>query len=190
MMLLQTSVIWIVYAIVVAVLTAIASIFIYVYQTPRDRSSFVTGTCIFAIAALLATVALLPADVALVSSTVSLQTGRRKDWATPDRVDGITSSLTIIYYFLYSLDTLLCLVAVPFTYFWYDEYDPSGEQTGAQRFWSAFKYTSLFIVILLVSFLVGYLVPVSKETGGLDLDYFRKLLLENRECYILVIFQG
>ena len=36
MALLQTSLIWIVYAVVVAILLAVASVFIYVYQTPRD----------------------------------------------------------------------------------------------------------------------------------------------------------
>ena len=188
MLLLQISVIWVAYAVVVAVVTTIASIFIYIYQTPRDRSSSVTVTCILAIAALLATVALLPVDVALISSTVSPQAGRRKNWATPDKVDEITLSLTIVYYALYSLDTLLCLLVVPFAYFWYDEYDPLEEQTALQRFWNAFKYTLFFVAILVVLFLVGFLVPISREKAGLDFDYFSKLLVENRKYRPLLCF--
>ncbi|KAJ6120261.1 LMBR1-like membrane protein [Penicillium sp. IBT 18751x] len=183
MALLQTSLIWIVYAVVIAILLAVASIFIFVYQTPRDRSPSVTLTCIIAITCLLATVLLLPVDVALVSSTTSSKLGRRKDWATQDAVDNITYSLTIVYYFLYSLDALLCLLVIPFTYFWYEEYDEvaveAGEQTLGQRFWGALKYTLSFIAIVVIIFLVGFLVPVSNETKDMDLDYFKHLLTEN-----------
>lgn len=185
MALLQTSLIWIVYAVVIAILLAVASVFIYVYQTPRDRSPSVTLTCILAITSLLATVLLLPVDVALVSLTTSSKLGRRKDWATQDAVDSITYSLTVIYYLLYSLDALLCLLVVPFTYFWYEEYDEvaveAGEQTLGQRLWGALKYTLTFIAIVVILFLVGFFVPVSKNKSGIDLDYFKRLLTENRE---------
>ncbi|OQE32174.1 hypothetical protein PENSTE_c001G01652 [Penicillium steckii] len=183
MALLQTSLIWIVYAVVIAILLAAASVFIYVYQTPRDRSPSVTLTCIIAITSLLATVLLLPVDVALVSSTTSSKLGQRKNWATQETVDRITYSLTIIYYILYSLDALLCLLVIPFTYFWYEEYDEvaseGGEQTLGQRFWGAFKYTILFIVIVVILFLVGFFAPVPGDKSGLDFDYFKKLLTEN-----------
>lgn len=185
MALLQTTLIWVVYAIAIAILIAVASIFIYVYQTARDRSSSVTLTCIFAITALLATVLLLPVDVALVSSTTSSALGRRKDWATQDEVDKITYSLTVVYYLLYSLDAFLCLLVVPFTYFFYEEYDEvasdSGEQTIGRRLWGALKYTVSFLVIVIVLFLVGFFLPVSKDKQGQDLDYFKKLLTENRK---------
>ena len=138
MALLQTSLIWIVYAVVVVILLAVASVFIYVYQTPRDRSPSVTLTCIISITSLLATVLLLPVDVALVSSTTSSKLGQRKDWATQDVVDRITYSLTIIYYLLYSLDALLCLLVIPFTYFWYEEYDEVATETGSKRWASGF----------------------------------------------------
>jgi LMBR1 domain-containing protein 1 len=185
MALLQTSLIWVVYAVVVALLLAVASVFIYVYQTPRDRSASVTLTCIISITSLLATVLLLPVDVALVSSTTSSKLGQRKDWATQDVVDRITYSLTIIYYLLYSLDAVLCLLVIPFTYFWYEEYDEvatdTGEQTVGQRIWGALKYTLSFLVVVVILFLVGFFVPVSQGKSDMDLDYFRRLLTENRE---------
>ncbi|KAL2824544.1 hypothetical protein BDW59DRAFT_147494 [Aspergillus cavernicola] len=184
MALLQTSLIWVVFAIVVAILFMVASVFIYVYQTPRDRSPSVTLTCVVAIACLLATVLLLPVDVALVSSTVSSAVGQRKDWATQEAVDKITFSLTLVYYLFYSVDILLCLLVIPFVYFWYEEYDEvaaqAGEQTFGQRFWGALKYTLAFVAILVVLFLVGFFVPVSRVNDGSGLDYFKKLLGENR----------
>ncbi|CAG8301605.1 unnamed protein product [Penicillium salamii] len=183
MALLQTSLIWVVYAAVVAILLAVASVFIYVYQTPRDRSPSVTLTCIISITSLLATVLLLPVDVALVSSTTSPNLGQRKDWATQDVVDRITYSLTVIYYLLYSLDALLCLLVIPFTYFWYEEYDEvateTGEQTVGQRIWGALKYTLCFVAVVVILFLVGFFVPLSQDKKDMDLDYFKRLLTEN-----------
>ena len=194
MALLKSTLIWIVYAAVVVFLILVASIFIYVYQTPRDRSQSVTLVCIFTITALLATVLLQPADVALVSSTSSSEFGQRKSWATQDEVDRITYALKIVYYFLYSLDALLCLLIIPFTYFWYEEYDEvateGGEQTIGQRLWGTFKYTSAFITIVIILFLVGFFVPVSQHAGDHSLDYFKKLLTENRKFFRSLINNG
>ncbi|KAE8350581.1 putative lysosomal cobalamin transporter [Aspergillus coremiiformis] len=184
MALLQTSLIWAVYAIVIVILVAVSSIFILSYQTPRDRSQSVTMTCIVAITTLLATVLLLPVDVALISSTSSPALGRRKDWATQNEIDKILFSLKVVYYFLYSLDALLCLLVIPFVYFWYEEYDEvaseAGEQTLGQRFWAAFKYTVSFIAIVVVLFLVGFFVPVPKDENSGGLDFFKSLPTENR----------
>ena len=189
MALIQSTLIWVVYAVVVVLLVAIASIFVYVYQTPRERSASVTIVCIFTLTSLLATVLLLPVDVALVSSTTSSKLGRRKDWATQNEVDSITLTLKIVYYTLYSLDALLCLIVVPFTYFWYEEYDEveseEGRQTLGSRFWGAMRYTIAFVLLVVILFLVGFFVPVAKDRKGAhyDLDFFKHILEdEGREC--------
>ncbi|KAF2648934.1 hypothetical protein K491DRAFT_669752 [Lophiostoma macrostomum CBS 122681] len=185
MALIQTSLIWVAYAVAVAILLAIAGIFVYLYQTPRDRAASVTTICIITTTALLATVLLLPVDVALVSSTSLSSQGRKKDWATPNRVDNIVYTLKIVYYTLYSLDAVLCLLVIPFTYFWYEEYDEDaaehGEQTVGQRLWGAFKYTIAFILFVVIIFLVGFFVPFAKKAkeDHMDLDYFKHLLQEN-----------
>lgn len=172
---------------VLVLLFAIASTFVYLYQTPRDRSAVVTTVCILTLTSLLATVLLLPVDIALISSTTSSSLGRRKDWATDDRVDDIVYVLQIVYYTLYSLDAVLCLLVVPFTYFWYEEYDEvateDGSQTVGSRLWGAFKYTIGFIILVIAIFLIGFFVPVAKDRRGghYDLDYFRHLLRENRK---------
>jgi len=182
---IQTTLIWVVYAVAVVILLSVASLFVYLYQTQRERSVYVTIVCIFTITCLLATVLLLPVDVALVSSTVSSKDGRRKSWATQDRVDGITQTLRIVYYTLYSLDAVLCLLVVPFTYFWYEEYDEvaseEGSQTFGSRFAGALKYTSAFLFLCVAIFLVGFFVPVARHRKGahFGLDFFKNLLSEN-----------
>ncbi|RMZ79394.1 hypothetical protein DV738_g3374, partial [Chaetothyriales sp. CBS 135597] len=182
---IQLTLIWAVYAIAVVLLLAIASLFVYLYQTHRDRSTSVTTVCIFTITCLLATVLLLPVDVALVSSTTSSEHGRRKDWATQDKVDQITNTLRIVYYLLYSLDAVLCLVVIPFTYFWYEEYDEVAKDDGSQsflsRFWAASKYTLIFLILCIALFVIGFFAPVARHREGahFDLDYFKRLLAEN-----------
>ena len=188
MALIQQTLIWVVYAIVIVLLLSIAAIFVHTYQTPRDRSAFVSTVSIFTITALLATVLLLPVDIALVSNTTSSKLGLKKDWATPRRVETILLTLKIVYYSLYSLDALLCLIVVPFTYFWYESYDEAesaeGTQTFGQRLWEAFRYTTGFILLVIILFLIGFFLPIAGKGGDkyrqhLDLDYFRKLLTEN-----------
>ena len=188
MALIQSTLIWVVYAIVVVLVVAIASIFVYLYQAPRERSATVTIVSIFTLTSLLATVLLLPVDVALVSSTTSSRNGIRKEWATQNRVDSIKLTLRIVYYTLFSLDALLCLVFVPFTYFWHEEYDEvaseEGQQTIGSRFWGAFKYTIAFIALVIIIFLVGFFVPIAKDRKGghYDLDFFKHIIEDqNRE---------
>lgn len=187
MALIQTTLIWVVYAVVLALLFAVASIFIYLYQAAREKSYIVTAVCIFTLTSLLATVLLLPVDIALVSSTTSSKLGRRKDWATQDRVDNILLTLKIVYYTLFSLDAILCLLVVPFTYFWYEEYDEAaaeeGNQTVTERLWGAFKYTIAFVFLVVIIFLVGFFVPVAKDRqdAHYDYGYFKNLLRESRE---------
>lgn len=187
MALIQSTLIWVVYAVVVALLVAIASIFVYLYQAPRERSATVSIVCIFTITALLATVLLLPVDIALVSSTTSSKLGRRKEWANDAHVANIVYTLKIVYYTLYSLDAVLCLIVVPFTYFWYEEYDEvaaeEGSQTIGSRFWGAMKYTVAFVFLAVILFLVGFFVPVARDRNGAHygLEYFKRILEENRE---------
>jgi LMBR1 domain-containing protein 1 len=186
MALIATSLIWVAYAVCLAILFFIAGTFVFVYQKPHERGLVVTLVCFITVLSLLATVLLLPVDVALVSSTTNIKLGAKKDWATPDAVDNILFQLKVVYYSLYSLDAVLCLLVVPFTYFWYEEYDEvateDGTQTFGSRLWGAFKYTIVFIAICVILFLVGFFIPVAKQARDdhRDLDYFKYLLTENR----------
>lgn len=187
MALIETSLIWVAYAVCLAILFLVSGIFVFVYQKPSERSLGVTIVCFLTVLSLLATLLLLPVDIALVSSTTSRKLGRKKDWATPDEVDNIVFQLKVVYYLLYSLDAVLCLLVVPFTYFFYEEYDEvaseEGTQTIAGRLWGAVKYTLAFLILCVILFLVGFFLPVAKKARDehRDLDYFKDLLLKNRE---------
>src|SRR5271154_2841821 len=174
MALIQTAFIWVAYGVAIALVALIAAIFTYTYQTPRERSAVVSTVTIITLTSLLATILLLPVDIALVSSTSSTKLGVKKDWATPERVDNILLSLKIVYYSLYSFDAILCLIICPFTYFWYEEYDEveteEETQSFSQRFWAAFKYTIAFIILVIIIFLVGFSLPnVHRKNVPLDL---------------------
>ena len=187
MALIQTSLVWITYAVVIAFLICISSVFVYLYQKPRERAASITTVCIFTTSCLLATILLLPVDVALVSSTVSVKDGTRKQWATDKAVDNILLSLKVVYYSLYSLVALLCLLVIPFTYFFYEEYDEVEQQDGTQtlrsRSWTASKYTLGFLVFVILLFIVGFFLPIAGRPNEKhrDMDYFKRLLAENSQ---------
>ena len=187
MALIETSLIWVTYAVCLAIIFFVAGIFVFVYQKPSERSYVVTIVCFISVLALLATILLLPVDVALVSSTTNRKLGAKKDWATPDAVNSIVFQLKVVYYTLYSLDAVLCLLVIPFVYFWYEEYDEvaadEGTQSIAGRLWGAFKYTIAFVALVLILFLVGFFVPVATKARdkNKDLEFFKDLLTENRK---------
>ncbi|KAF8536220.1 hypothetical protein BDD12DRAFT_749346 [Trichophaea hybrida] len=185
----QIPLIWITALVVLALLVIGVLVFVKVYQDRSDKDAFVTVVCVLALTSLLATVCLFPVDIALVSSTTNNSTGQKKHWANPDTVANVVYTLKVVYYCLYSLDAVICLLVIPFAYFWYEEWDV--EATTKQRLKGALKYSMFFIVLLVVLLLVGLFVPVAKEMKGhLDLDYFKKLLMENNGERALTFITG
>jgi LMBR1 domain-containing protein 1 len=80
---------------------------------------------------------------------------------------------------LYGVDALFCLLIIPFSYFWYEEWDE--ESTLGTRVRGALKYSALFLAITIALLLTGFFIPMSKDLSGhLDLDYLKHLLSENR----------
>ncbi|KAJ4195661.1 hypothetical protein NW755_001821 [Fusarium falciforme] len=183
--LVQTSLIWVAYAVAVALCLIVALITTFTWQTPRERSAVVSIVAIVSLTSLLATVLLLPVDIALISATSSATLGAKKDWATPERIDSILLTLKIVYYSLYSFDALLCLIVIPFAYFWHEEYDEiEVEEEGrtlTSRFWASLKYTLFFVAFVVVLFLLGFFVPAAGDSSQdhWDLDYFKKLIAQN-----------
>ncbi|RDA91530.1 hypothetical protein CP533_4336 [Ophiocordyceps camponoti-saundersi (nom. inval.)] len=183
--LVHTSLIWVAYAVAVGCCLLAAIITTFTWQTPRERSAVVSVVAIVSLTSLLATVLLLPVDIALVSATASPSLGAKKDWATPERVHSILQSLKIVYYSLYSLDALLCLIVIPFAYFWYEEYDEiefeEEGRTWISRLCAAAKYTLFFVALVVALFLLGFFVPPAGDSreAHWDLDYFKRLVAQN-----------
>ena len=179
--LVQTSLIWVAYAVAVALCLIAAIITTFTWQTPRERSAVVSIVAIISLTSLLATVLLLPVDIALVSATSSSALGAKKDWATLERIDHILLTLKVVYYSLYSFDALLCLIVIPFAYFWHEEYDEIEVEEGrslSSRFLAAAKYTLFFVALVVVLFLLGFFVPAAGDTSKdhWDLDYYKRLI--------------
>ncbi len=175
--LIQTSLIWVAYACAVAFCLVAAVITTLTWQTPRERSAVVSVVAVVSLTALLATVLLLPVDIALVSATSSARLGLKKHWATPERVADILLALKVLYYTLYSVDALLCLLLIPFAYFWYEEYDEiefeEEGRTWRSRLWAAAKYTLFFLALVVALFLIGFFVPAAGSTEPPGHDWRR-----------------
>jgi LMBR1 domain-containing protein 1 len=183
--LLQASLIWIAYGVAVVLALIAAIITTFTWQTPRERSPVVSIVAILSLTSLLATVLLLPVDIALVSSTNSVSHGAKKEWATPEQIEHILLTLRIVYYSLYSFDALLCMIIIPFAYFWHEEYDEIEIEEGrsiGSRLLSALKYTIAFVFLVTILFLIGFFVPAAGRNSGnrWDLDYYKHLLEEHR----------
>ncbi|KAJ8661173.1 hypothetical protein O0I10_002921 [Lichtheimia ornata] len=168
---------WTVYGIVTASLFFFSVGFTRYYQHKRESEPFATIVTILALTLVLATLALVPIDIFLVSSTVDSDTGMKKSWADPDTIFWMTLTVQIVYYVCYGMIALFIFFLIPFAYFYYEEYDE--EQTRQQRASSALRYTSFFIVISVLLFLFGLFVKPSHRPPKLDLDWLEKLLTES-----------
>ena len=74
---------------------------------------------------------------------------------------------------------MFCLLIIPFSYFWYEEWDE--ESTLGSRVRGALKYSVLFLVITVALLLTGFFIPLRKDLPDrVDLDYLKHLLSENR----------
>ncbi|KAF8477481.1 LMBR1-like membrane protein-domain-containing protein [Kalaharituber pfeilii] len=189
MAVLPTAPIWVSAAVVLVLVILVSAIFVNTYRHRYDRDTFVSVVCVLTLTSLFATVCLLPVDIALVSSTTSNKTGLKKEWATEEVVAHMLLQLKIVYYLLYSLNAFMCLLVIPFAYFLYEEQDD--ESTLKDRIRGALKYCIGLIVFVFILFLVGFFVPVAKEMNGhIDLDYFRRLLVENHGERALTFITG
>ncbi|KOS21578.1 putative lysosomal cobalamin transporter [Escovopsis weberi] len=180
----KIGLIWVTYLVAVALCLVAAIITTFTWQASHERSAVVSVVAIVSLTSLLATVLLLPVDIALVSSTASPSLGVKRDWATPQRVAHILYTLRALYYSLYSLDAVLCLLVIPFSYFWYEEYDEVAFEeegrTWRSRFWAATKYTLFFLAFVVILFLLGFFVPAAGDPKAhWDLDYYRSLVTLN-----------
>ncbi|KAI5289530.1 hypothetical protein KEM54_003709 [Ascosphaera aggregata] len=186
--------IWGIYGIVVACLISVAVGLVYFYQSIREQSRVVVYVCILSLFFLLATIFLLPTDVALVSKTATRisRTGGRADADYAD-LDEAISNLKFVYHVLYSFDAIICFFVIPIVYFWYDEYDElateNGSQTHLKRLWVAFKSTLSMVVMMAVILVAAAALEIAAvERQPLPgLGVFWKLLTRNH-CERFIFF--
>ncbi|KAK4509176.1 CDP-diacylglycerol--glycerol-3-phosphate 3-phosphatidyltransferase [Mucor velutinosus] len=168
---------WTIYGIVAALLFLFSIGFTRYFQNKYESEFFATCITILALGLVFSTLALLPVDIFLVSSTIDQAKGLKKDWATPDAIETMTLTMSIVYYVCYGLITLFSFLLIPFAYFFYEEYDD--EESIKVRIWSALKYTSFFVVISILLFLFGLFLKPTTKAPKIDLDWFKKLLTDS-----------
>ncbi|KAJ2958400.1 hypothetical protein NQZ79_g6002 [Umbelopsis isabellina] len=169
---------WAAYGIAVGVLVVFCIGFTRHYQDKHESELFATIVTIVGLSLLLATLALLPVDIFLVSSTVDYTTGLKKHWANPDTVYWMTLTIEIVYYVCYSLIGVFTFFVIPFTYFYYEESDD--DTTSGQRTAAAMKYTSFFVAISVILLLLGLFIRTSNiHHPRYDLDWFKHILTQS-----------
>ncbi|KAM3578990.1 hypothetical protein VKS41_008526 [Umbelopsis sp. WA50703] len=169
---------WAAYGIAVGVLVVFCIGFTRHYQDKHESELFATVITILGLSLLLATLALLPVDIFLVSSTVDYSTGLKKDWANPDAVYWMTLTIEIIYYVCYGLIGVFTFFVIPFTYFYYEESDD--DTTPGQRTAAAMKYTSFFVAISVILLVMGLFIRTSNiHHPRYDLDWFKHILTQS-----------
>ncbi|KAI7887323.1 lmbr1 domain-containing protein [Lichtheimia hyalospora FSU 10163] len=170
---------WIVYGILVTGFLGVAVAFTRHYQHKHESEALATIITILALTLVLATVALVPIDIFLVSSTVDQSTGLKRPWATQDIMEQITMTIQIVYYACYGAIGVFSFFVIPFAYFYYEEYDDEEEQSNLDRILGALKYTSFFVVICILLIVAGLFVKPSQEPPTLGLGWLEKLLIGN-----------
>ncbi|GAA5799333.1 hypothetical protein HPULCUR_004747 [Helicostylum pulchrum] len=138
--------------------------FIKYHQSKRESELSATIVAMVAITLILATVALQPIDVFLVSSTVDSHTGLKKNWADADTVYWMTFTVQVMYYGKV-------------------EYEAQG-QTKSERRHLAFKYALFFITICGLLFFFGLFLKPNILPPHIDLEWFKNLLTESSKSKI------
>ncbi|CAF0757540.1 unnamed protein product [Adineta ricciae] len=148
---------WLPFAIVTILIVLFSLIFTSRYQQKRKRDYLVTITCSISLIIALLTASLLPTDVILVSFMKNSD-GTFKDWTQNQTTrDDIQHYVEIGYYVLYGLVIGMAFLVNPFLFFYYEEKE-EGEKI-SKRICSAIKWTTGFLIFLVVLLVLGIFVP-------------------------------
>lgn len=170
---LPTTLIWIQYSAFIGVLFFLIWAFVWIFQKSRDRSTVISIVCTITNLSLIATLLLVPVDVA----SISLDYFHRVPEAQGAlALKNLFMQLKLIYFCLLSFDIILCFIILPFTYFWYEECDDeAAEQQGRQsvlgRLVGTFIYTSGFIVFVVLLLLIGFFLPTPISDAPFNFFY-------------------
>lgn len=167
---------WIIFAAVIGLTLLFSIAFAKYFEDKRDKEMLVTVVVIGAMLVCLCTVALLPVDIALVSSTNDPHTGLRRDWASQEKVNSIIAGIKGVYYASYSLVVAFCFVVIPWAYFYYEEFEE--DQTRRGRIFSASQYTAFTLLIAVVLLVIGIFYRPHRDNTSIDLDWFKNLIGE------------
>ncbi|XP_015757739.1 PREDICTED: probable lysosomal cobalamin transporter [Acropora digitifera] len=152
---------WIPFTVVVVLIFFFSWFYIRFYQDHSQTEVSSTLTAIFALTVTLLTTALVPVDIFIVSY-MKHDNGTWKDWCVDASVrKGFEeTSVTTVYYVLYSFVALFAFLLMPFVYFYFEEKDE--DVTTRQRICGALKYSIGFLIVAVALLLIGAFVPLKK----------------------------
>lgn len=152
---------WIPFTVVVVLIFFFSWFYIRFYQDHSQTEVSSTLTAIFALTVTLLTTALVPVDIFIVSY-MKHDNGTWKDWCVDASVrkDFEETSVTTVYYVLYSFVALFAFLLMPFVYFYFEEKDE--DVTTRQRICGALKYSIGFLIVAVALLLIGAFVPLKK----------------------------
>ncbi|KXS14967.1 hypothetical protein M427DRAFT_135419 [Gonapodya prolifera JEL478] len=153
------------------------------FQHRLDKEALATVVTILTLTTSLTAALIVPVDVYVVGQTMDMGSGLRNEWATQEAVQGVVYALTVIYYVLFFLLAILVFIVVPFSYFYFEEYDD--DQTMSKRLLASFKYMSFFVITLFILIAIG-LIARARERP--DLDWWRRMAsVEGAERALLFV---
>ncbi|XP_077870530.1 putative lysosomal cobalamin transporter, partial [Saccoglossus kowalevskii] len=114
---------WIPFAVVFVLIVIFAFLYARFYRSKRDSETCTTVIGIISLTVALLTIALVPVDIFLVSY-MKCPDGTFKDWADNNSTrDAIEDMMLYAYYTMYTMTVFMLFLVLPFTYFFYEEYD-------------------------------------------------------------------
>jgi len=148
---------------IIVVLIALFCFFVIRYYTDRHEAEVLpTVVTVAALTLSLLALFLIPIDILSVSTQADM---------------GI--EVRAIYFILYGSILAFAFVIIPFTYFYYEEFDE--DVTFKQRFWAGFKYTLFLLVIVVVLLIIGIFVYKSHTPpeGNTDISEWAKYITDS-----------
>ncbi|KAI9189799.1 hypothetical protein H9P43_001232 [Blastocladiella emersonii ATCC 22665] len=160
------------------VFVVLSYIIVRSFADPREREPLISVTTVFGMTlALVVAACTLPVDVLLVSASSDLSLGVKKPWADPATLAGMADNMGWLYDASFFVLFLFCFLAVPFAYFFFEEYDE--QQSLSKRLSAATRMTLATAIILTVLLMCGLLMKPSQIPAGtpIDFDFVKRALL-------------
>jgi len=160
----STTTVGVVLPFVGVIVATILFAFLYLkrYRSPYESDCISFTTSVIGLVVCLITSALLPVDIFLVS-VMKTSNGTFEDWAASNVTrERIENGIQYSYYTLYSVVFAFLFMVIPFVYFFFEEKEDDAFGSPRSRFWSALKFTLVFMIIAGVLLTVGAIAPLRK----------------------------
>lgn len=152
---------WIPFVIVSVLILLFSFVYIHCHQHRTDGNVCSTIMAFLGLAVALATCALVPVDIFLVSFMKNSD-GQFKPWAKDPGVrESIEDGLVNTYYVLYGLMVLFLFFLLPFAFFYCEDAEESA--TVKWRCCNALKFSLIFVLMAVVLFVIGAFVPFAEK---------------------------